>query len=66
MIDTGKYLKPLGRVSRRVNNQAYEARFHLLSLIIILLISKNNKRVEHSANNETVNAASLKAFTNCL
>ena len=28
VIDTGKYLKPLGRVSRHVNNQAYEARFH--------------------------------------
>ena len=24
-IDTGKYLKPLSRVSRHVNNQAYEA-----------------------------------------
>ena len=34
VIDTGKYLKPLGRVSRHVNNQAYEARFHLLSPII--------------------------------
>ena len=28
-IDTGKYLKPLGRVSRHVNNQAYEVPFVL-------------------------------------
>ena len=26
-IDTGKYLKPLGRVSRHVNNQAYDGPF---------------------------------------
>ena len=29
VIDTGKYLKPLGRVSRHVNNQAYEVPFVL-------------------------------------
>ena len=28
-IDTGKYLKPLGRVSRHINNQAYEVPFFL-------------------------------------
>ena len=26
-IDTGKYLKPLGRVSRHVNTQAYKVPF---------------------------------------
>ena len=64
-IDTGKYLKPLGRASRHVNNQAYEVPFafteyYKLSYFPRTIIEWN------ALPNETVNASSLTAFTNCL
>ena len=45
-IDTAKYLKPMGRVSRHVNNQAYEVPFAFTDYYKILLLSKNNNQVE--------------------
>ena len=60
-IDTAKYLKPLGRVSCHVNNQAYEVPFaftdYKFSYFPRTIIEWN------ALPNETVNASSLTAFT---
>ena len=64
-IDTGKYLKPLGRVSRHVNNQAYEVPFAFTDYYKFSYFPRTI--IEWNAlPNETVNASSLTAFTNCL
>ena len=52
-IDTGKYLKPLSWVSRHVNNQAYEVPFAFTDYYKILLLPKNNKRVERYARRDS-------------
>ena len=60
-IDTGKYLKPLGRVSRHVNNQAYEVPFAFTDYYKFSYFPRTIKEW-----NETVNASSLTAITNYL
>ena len=64
-IDTGKYPKPLGRVSRHVNNQAYEVPFAFADYYKFSYFPRtiNEWNVLPS---ETVNASSLTAFTNYL
>ena len=64
-IDTGKYLKPLGRICRHVNNQVYEVPFaftdyHKFSYFPRTINEWN------VLPNETVHASSLTAFTNYL
>ena len=64
-IDTGKYLKPLGRDSRHVNNQAYEVPFAFTDYYKFSYFPRTI--IECNAlPNEKVNASSLTAFTNCL
>ena len=64
-IDTAKYLKPLGRVSRHVNNQAYEVPFAFTDYYKFCYFPRTI--IEWNAlPNETVNASSLTSFTNCL
>ena len=64
-IDTVKYLKPLGRVSRHANNQAYEVPFALTDYYKFSYFPRTI-REWNVLPNETVNASSLTAFTNCL
>ena len=64
-IDTGKYLKPLGRVSRHVNNQAYEVPFAFTDYYKFSYFPRTINEW-NVLPNETVNASSLTAFTNYL
>ena len=64
-IDTGKYLKPLGRVNRHINNQAYEVPFALTDYYKFSYFPRTI-REWNVLPNETVNASSLTAFINCL
>ena len=62
-IDTEKYLKPLGRVSRHVNNQAYEVPFAFTDYYKFSYFPRTINEW-NVLPNETVNASSLTAFTN--
>ena len=64
-IDTRKYLKPLGRVSRHVNNQAYEVPFAFTDYYKFSYFPRTINEW-NVLPNETVNASSLTAFTNYL
>ena len=64
-IDTGKYLKLLGQVSRHVNNQAYEVPFAFTDYYKFSYFPRTINEW-NILPNETVNASSLMAFTNYL
>ena len=62
-IDTGKYLKPLSRVGRHVNNQAYEVPFAFTDYYKFSYFPRTINEWNVMPD-ETVNASSLTAFTN--
>ena len=64
-IDTGKYLKPLSRVGRHVNNQAYEVPFAFTDYYKFSYFPRTINEWNVMPD-ETVNASSLTAFTNYL
>ena len=64
-IDTGKYLKPLDRVSRHMNNQAYEVPFAFTDYNKFSYFPRTINKW-NVLPNETVHAFSLTAFTNYL